>query len=43
MTDDNGALVDIIAKSSAYLPTQEASIYKVSHLAKADIYPGFGR
>lgn len=41
MVDMNGALVDITAKSSAYLPAQEASIYRVKHVAEAGIFPGF--
>lgn len=40
MTDANGALVDITAKSSAYLPLQEACIHKIKHVAEAGIYPG---
>lgn len=40
MTDANGALVDIIAKSSAYLPLQEACFYKIKHVAEAGICPG---
>ena len=40
MTDQNGALVDITAKSSAYLPVQEACIYKIKHVEEAGIYPG---
>lgn len=40
MTDINGALVDITAKSSAYLPVQEVCIYKIKHVAEAGIYPG---
>lgn len=40
MTDVNGALVDITAKSSAYLPVQEACIYKIKHVSEAGIYPG---
>ncbi|XVF38930.1 hypothetical protein REPUB_Repub20aG0144900 [Reevesia pubescens] len=39
-TDANGALVDITAKSSAYLPVQEASIYKIKHVEEAGIVPG---
>ena len=34
-TDANGALVDITAKSSAYLPVQEASIHKIKHGGEA--------
>ncbi|OAY73076.1 30S ribosomal protein S1, chloroplastic [Ananas comosus] len=40
MTDANGALVDITAKSSAYLPLQEACIHKLKHVSEAGIYPG---
>ncbi|CAL9782522.1 unnamed protein product [Musa acuminata subsp. burmannicoides] len=40
LTDANGALVDITAKSSAYLPLQEACIHKIKHVAEAGIYPG---
>ncbi|XP_065863874.1 small ribosomal subunit protein bS1c [Euphorbia lathyris] len=40
MTDNNGALVDITAKSSAYLPLQEASIHKIRHVEEAGIVPG---
>ncbi|XWS53473.1 hypothetical protein CRYUN_Cryun10bG0004200 [Craigia yunnanensis] len=39
-TDANGALVDITAKSSAYLPVQEASIHKIKHVEEAGIVPG---
>ncbi|OMO58525.1 Ribosomal protein S1 [Corchorus olitorius] len=39
-TDGNGALVDITAKSSAYLPVQEASIFKIRHVEEAGILPG---
>lgn len=39
-TDLNGALVDITAKSSAYLPLQEASIHKIKHVEEAGIFPG---
>ncbi|MQM00512.1 hypothetical protein Taro_033249 [Colocasia esculenta] len=41
MTDTNGALVDITAKSSAYLPVQEACIYRVKHVSEVGIFPGF--
>ncbi|XP_078445502.1 ribosomal protein S1 [Wolffia australiana] len=41
MVDMNGALVDITAKSSAYLPAQEACIYRVKHVSEAGIFPGF--
>ncbi|KAL9233067.1 hypothetical protein vseg_008107 [Gypsophila vaccaria] len=39
-TDANGALVDITAKSSAYLPVQEASIHRIKHVQEAGIVPG---
>ncbi|KAF3972235.1 hypothetical protein ACB098_02G066700 [Castanea mollissima] len=39
-TDNNGALVDITAKSSAYLPVQEACIHKIKHVEDAGIVPG---
>ncbi|XP_017975185.1 PREDICTED: 30S ribosomal protein S1, chloroplastic [Theobroma cacao] len=39
-TDANGALVDITAKSSAYLPVQEACIHKIKHVEEARIVPG---
>lgn len=39
-TDNNGALVDITAKSSAYLPVQEACIYKIKNVEEAGIVPG---
>ncbi|XP_059644220.1 small ribosomal subunit protein bS1c [Cornus florida] len=39
-TDNNGALVDITAKSSAYLPVREASIYNIKHVQEAGIVPG---
>uniref|UniRef100_A0A7N0UBQ2 Small ribosomal subunit protein bS1c n=1 Tax=Kalanchoe fedtschenkoi TaxID=63787 RepID=A0A7N0UBQ2_KALFE len=39
-TDMNGAFVDITAKSSAYLPLQEACIYKIKHVHEAGIFPG---
>lgn len=39
-TDANGALVDITAKSSAYLPAREASIYTIKHVEEAGIVPG---
>ncbi|XP_030975539.1 30S ribosomal protein S1, chloroplastic [Quercus robur] len=39
-TDNNGALVDITAKSSAYLPVQEACIHKIKHVEDAGIFPG---
>lgn len=39
-TDANGAFVDITAKSSAYLPLQEACIHKIKHVNEAGIFPG---
>ncbi|KAA0052175.1 30S ribosomal protein S1 [Cucumis melo var. makuwa] len=39
-TDNNGALVDITAKSSAYLPLQEACIHRIKHVEEAGIFPG---
>ncbi|KAK1317092.1 hypothetical protein QJS10_CPA05g00147 [Acorus calamus] len=39
-TDANGALVDITAKSSAYLPVQEACIYRIKHVQEVGILPG---
>lgn len=39
-TDANGALVDITAKSSAYLPVQEACIHRIKHVEEAGIVPG---
>ncbi|GLT60270.1 hypothetical protein SLA2020_330420 [Shorea laevis] len=39
-TDANGALVDITAKSSAYLPLQEASIHRIKHVQEVGIVPG---
>ncbi|KAF4361387.1 hypothetical protein CsatB_025682 [Cannabis sativa] len=39
-TDNGGALVDITAKSSAYLPLQEASIHRLKHVEEAGIVPG---
>ncbi|XP_051144657.1 30S ribosomal protein S1, chloroplastic [Andrographis paniculata] len=38
--DANGALVDITAKSSAYLPLREASIHSIKHVEEAGIVPG---
>ncbi|KAH7676362.1 small subunit ribosomal protein S1 protein [Dioscorea alata] len=40
MTDNGGAVVDIIAKSSASLPVQEACIHRIKHVSEAGIYPG---
>ncbi|KAK9287877.1 hypothetical protein L1049_016319 [Liquidambar formosana] len=39
--DANGALVDITAKSSAYLPVQEACLHRIKHVEEAGIVPGF--
>ncbi|KAJ6847206.1 ferrochelatase-2 [Iris pallida] len=39
MTDMNGALVDITAKSSAYLPLQEACIHRIKHVKEVGIRP----
>ncbi|KAI3469243.1 hypothetical protein Pfo_025906 [Paulownia fortunei] len=39
-TDANGALVDITAKSSAYLPVREASIHRIKHVEESGIVPG---
>ncbi|XP_061370464.1 small ribosomal subunit protein bS1c-like [Gastrolobium bilobum] len=39
-TDAGGAYVDITAKSSAYLPLQEACIHKIKHVEEAGIIPG---
>ncbi|KAL5163338.1 30S ribosomal protein S1, chloroplastic [Glycine soja] len=36
-TDANGAVVDITAKSSAYLPLQEACIHRVKHVEEAGL------
>lgn len=38
--DAYGALVDITAKSSAYLPPQEACIHRIKHVNEAGIVPG---
>lgn len=40
-TDASGAYVDITAKSTAYLPLQEACIHKIRHVQEAGIVPGF--
>ncbi|MQL79128.1 hypothetical protein Taro_011564 [Colocasia esculenta] len=37
----NGAVVEVTAKSSAFLPVQESCIYRVKHVAEAGIFPGF--
>ena len=39
-TDNNGAVVDITAKSSAYLPLQEASIQRLKNVEEAGIVAG---
>ncbi|KAK7303641.1 hypothetical protein RJT34_14552 [Clitoria ternatea] len=39
-TDATGAYVDITAKSTAYLPLQEACIHKIKHVEDAGIVPG---
>lgn len=39
-TEANGAFVDITAKSSAYLPLQEACIHRVKHVEEAGIVTG---
>ncbi|EPS58179.1 hypothetical protein M569_16637, partial [Genlisea aurea] len=38
--DANGAIVDITAKSSAYLPIREASLHTIKHVEEAGIFPG---
>ncbi|KAL9672054.1 hypothetical protein QQ045_028302 [Rhodiola kirilowii] len=38
--DQNGAFVDITAKSSSYLPLQEACIHKIKNVQEAGIFPG---
>ncbi|KAK9288120.1 hypothetical protein L1049_016568 [Liquidambar formosana] len=38
--DANGALVDITAKSSAYLAVEEACIHRLKHVEEAGIVPG---
>lgn len=38
--DAYGALVDITAKSSAFLPLREASIHSVKNVEEAGIVPG---
>ncbi|KAK7246227.1 hypothetical protein RIF29_41087 [Crotalaria pallida] len=40
-TDAGGAYVDITAKSTAYLPLQEACIHRIKHVQEAGIVPGF--
>ncbi|XXG80439.1 hypothetical protein AAC387_Pa09g1303 [Persea americana] len=39
-TDDDGALVDIGAKSLAYLPVKEACIHEIKHVKEIGLYPG---
>ncbi|GMP57209.1 hypothetical protein CsSME_00021386 [Camellia sinensis var. sinensis] len=39
-TDAYGALVDMTAKSSAFLPVREASIHNIKHVEEAGIVPG---
>ncbi|ESW19393.1 hypothetical protein PHAVU_006G121100 [Phaseolus vulgaris] len=39
-TDASGAYVDITAKSTAYLPLQEACIHKIKKVEEAGIVPG---
>ncbi|CAM6091908.1 unnamed protein product [Calypogeia fissa] len=39
-TDFNGALIDIGAKASAYLPISEACIHKVKSCDEVGLYPG---
>jgi len=39
-TDSSGAYVDITAKSTAFLPLQEACIHKIRKVEEADIVPG---
>ncbi|XP_047335045.1 30S ribosomal protein S1, chloroplastic [Impatiens glandulifera] len=39
-TDANGAVVDITAKSSAFLPLREACIYNLKHVEEAGIVSG---
>lgn len=39
-TENNGALVDITAKSSAYLPLEEACMYRIKNVEEAGIVPG---
>lgn len=38
--DANGALVDVTAKSSAFLPIREACIHGIKHVEEAGIVPG---
>lgn len=39
-TEANGALVDISAKSSAYLSVEHACIHRIKHVEEAGIVPG---
>ena len=39
-TDASGAYVDITAKSTAYLPLQEACIHKIRHVEEAGLVAG---
>ena len=39
-TDAGGASIDTTAKSSAYLPLEEACIYRIRHVEEAGIVPG---
>lgn len=39
-TDASGAYVDMTAKSTAYLPLQEACIHKIKHVEEAGLVPG---
>lgn len=39
-TDEDAALVDTTSKSSAYLPVEEASLYRIRHVEEAGIVPG---
>lgn len=40
-TDNSGALVDITAKSSAFLPLKEACMYNIKHVSETGIVPGY--
>ncbi|KAL3695217.1 hypothetical protein R1sor_009293 [Riccia sorocarpa] len=40
-TDFNGALIDIGAKASAYLPLPEACIHKLKSVEEIGLYPGY--
>lgn len=39
-TDFNGALIDIGAKASAYLPLSESCIHKVKNVEEVGLHPG---